>query len=388
MVFLIFVIPSPKVEAIAGVDDAALILLASLAAFGIAVTATGGISDVAPWVTEQFEQYVTSIGDTLSNVWSRFRSGVTAAGKLALDGFTLRYNAKFGEWLVNKFGLTDDEVIPESPDTYTLGGYQVYLAPQTVSSPGLTSSVITASGPSPVYLLWTWSSGNARFTVTLFSLDPFTFSVNGNSGSASSTYGRFWYNSVSFGSYPANVYAYPSQIYSLTTVQINNLLSNNHSVNSSPGSLVRISAGSLNVPGSTDYDDDDGILIDGVGSWGDTLDDVLDNVGGLTDSGTTIVVEGGITYVISPSDSLADTLVSEGDLSTENSPGLFNGIPGGIPDIQFGNLWHYVTDWVVSMSGGLALIGGIMFSLPFVAAFYALVVILLVLSLWRLLRSA
>lgn len=390
MVFLIFVIPSPKVEAIVGVDDAALVILASLAAFGIAITAQGGIDSVGPWITDQFEEYVNSVGDSLSSVWDRFRSGVTKAGQLALDGFTLRYNAKFGEWLVNKFSLANNDSInvDSVSSDYSLGGYTVYPLPVTFPAVGNKLAFSASSNISDSYLLFTVSG--TRFYAYAFAHSPFTVTYNGNNYNVSNRYNDYWYARLGNDSFPTVTYNYGTA-YPLSTNQVKSLLDSYSSVVSSdffPG--YDIGTGVISVPGVGDYDDDDGILIDGLGSWGDSLPDVLGGVGDLTFPGDTTVVDGDISYSIFPADVIADSLVDVGALTTENSPGFYNGLPlvGGIPDIQFGNLWHYVTDWVNSMSGGLALIGGIMFSLPFVAAFYALVVILLVLSLWRLLRSA
>lgn len=381
-------IPCPSANAIVGVDDAALLLLGSLAAFGIAVTAANGIDDVGPWITDQFEEYVNSIGDSLSDVWDRFRAGVTSAGKLALDGFTLRYNAKFGEWLVDKFSLVDNSTASTGGSLYFLGDIPLSVISQ---NPYLGLS-FTTSYPLPYYY-FACSINNLLYYILVFSSSvSYNLTVRYNGaikyqGSPRSSGSFYWcdlraslFDNV-LGSVPLASYSSISDISSYLS---------SHSISSSSASPVSLVTGSIAVPGSSDYDDDDGILIDGLGSWGDTLTDVLDGVGDLTLPNDTSVVDGDITYTISPADVLADSLVDVGALTTENSPGFYNGLPliGGIPDIQFGNLWHYVTDWVSSMSGGLALIGGIMFSLPFVAAFYALVVILLVLSLWRLLRSA
>lgn len=380
MVFLIFVIPSPKVEAVAGVDDAALIILASLAAFGIAISAEQGIDAVGPWVTDQFEEYVSSVGDSLSNVWSKFRTGVSKAGELILDGFTLRYNSKFGEWLVDKFSLSDSSSVsigdvpfsgqPWSANVEHQLSNNFWITPKQANvyffsvGPKVCAAKVNGSGQG-CSLRWTGATDSINLHI-------------------SSSYNNIKYGMTSYSYYVANYNLPDFPDINSALLSLSNFLSGV----SSPDFVI--STGSISVPGVGDYDDDDGILIDGLGSWGDSLDDVLDHVGDLTDPNSTVVTDGDITYTISPESVLVDDLVDVGQLTTENSPGFFNGLPlvGGIPDIQFGSLWHYVTDWVSSMSGGLSLIGGIMFSLPFVAAFYALVVILLVLSLWRLLRSA
>lgn len=389
-------------KAVLAVDDAALIIIASLAAFGIAVTAQGGLDEVSPWIMEQFEEYVESVGDTVSTVWDKVRLGVTKAGKLVLDGFTLRYNAKFGEWLVDKFGLSDNSSIDTSPPVLNLpyfstsSGY-VYAGTSNYYNGGGTVLSLNT--------VYTLSNGNtfelrkASTTLYFYVVNNMVVSSSNNGGINSWSFAYFKPNGSNTNSLHLFFYTQTSGSVSSNTarsgVQPNIDLSLfGNSFSSSPpvtdDSSVVINAGSISVPGVGDYDDDDGILIDGLGSWGDSLDDVLDNVGDLTLPGSTVVTDGDITYTISPEDALVDQLVSEGMLTTENSPGFFNGLPliSGIPDFSFGDLWHYVTDWVSSMSGGLSLIGGIMFSLPFVSAFYALVVILIVLSLWRLLRSA
>lgn len=373
---MIFAIPSPRVEAIVGVDDAAMILLASLAAFGIAVTATDGIDAVGPWVVDQFETYVDSIGDTVSSVWDKIRSGVTKAGELVLNGFALRYNAGFGEWLVDKFSLSDDDSIDTSVPSgfYFINGDPLIIGDGSNTPTQLTMNVTYYLTNGVSFLMsangqiYSYYNGDVRvfYVQTYPGFTDYVFSWYGQSRDrVEVTIGGF------------------SHVGNISLDSVLGIIS--------PAQLgVTVSSGSISVPSVGDYDDDDGILIDGLGGWGDSLQDIWERLRGLTLPGSDYIIDGNVDYTISPESDLVDSLVSSGELTTENSPGFYNGLPliGGIPDIQFGSLWHYVTDWVGSMSGGLALIGGIMFSLPFVAAFYALVVILLVLSLWRLLRSA
>lgn len=386
MVFLIFVIPSPNVEAVAGVDDLALALLATLAAFGISFTAAGGIDDVGPWVVDKFESFVDSVGDSFSSVVDSMRYGVDKAGNLIGSPESLDYSARFALALQNEYSLTDNSSVSSAPPSSVnfINGFPLYsgvvynrYAGQNVAytpGPGV-SFYFVHSGNTYTLKALSFVSGsyyledNTRYNLT--DTDG-SFYYRSNGGLRL----QYWYPDISLYSYNSITPDLPSSYFGSAS-----------SYDSASDDSVIINTGVLDIPQVGDYDDDDGILIDGLGSWGDTLQDIWNKVSGLTVPDVSWPT---VTWGAELADQLVESLVSAGELTTENSPGFFNGLPlvGGIPDIQFGNLWHYVTDWVSSMSGGLVLIGGIMFSLPFVAAFYALVVILLVLSLWRLLRSA
>lgn len=424
LVFLLFAIPSPLAHAVAGIDDLAFVLLASLAAYGISVTAAAGIEEVAPWVEEQFESFVSSAGDTLSNVWSKIRYGVTEAGKFVLNGFGLRYSARFGEWLLDKFSLSNDDSFTDGvvyPDgVVLLNDVQVYSLPagtstfysynyKTKSLSGQLS--ITLSHPSYVYQVPMNGAGysDSIYTICAFyfissytslpSATVRTTSYN-TSGSETRTFSRTFSTVLDYYSYSTWCYSntgYVKQfpVYA-TTNNYNDADFNRYNPNlvfgNSPidlfvpsNSVVTLSTATLDVPQVGDYSDDDGIIIDGIGSWGDSLQDIWD---WIADHSFPNSLDPTIDYTIQLADTLVDSLVSEGVLTTENSP--YGLTPPGfvLPDLHFSSLWHYVTDWVTSMSSGLALIGGIMFSLPFVSAFYAVLVILIVLSVWRLLKHA
>lgn len=413
---MIFVIPSPSVEALAGVDDLALALLATLAAFGISFTAAGGIDEVGPWVVDQFEQFVVSAGESLSDVLAQMRYGVNKAGDLIGNSYALSFNARFAQWLQTEYDLVDNSsvtvsypssdfsmipyVSPLSFDNIVSGDFQLWKAfvyPSGSSSDGLylaTGSVSTHV----VCIVWTFYESNLVNGLLYASDSPAVFydaNEFNNPNKTVNTHSLSGYYNSTYGLYLAShTYSYPSG--SSYVAPIWDSSCDSYVVSSYSEAInlalsifdpITLSAGSIDIPQVGDYSDDDGILIDGLGSWGDTLQDIWDKVSGLTVPDVSWPT---VSWGAELADQLVDSLVSAGELTTENSPGFYNGLPliGGIPDIQFGNLWHYVSDWVSSMSGGLALIGGIMFSLPFVAAFYALVVILLVLSLWRLLRSA
>lgn len=407
-------IPSPKVEAVAGVDDLALALLATLAAFGISFTAAGGIDEVGPWVVDQFEDYLDSVGESVSSVLTQLRYGVDKAGNLIGNTYALSFNARFAQWLQDEYSLVDnssisvsDVVIPSSfvnvpfysgtdrPGVLSNGLlYYVSHGSNNVFNPWF---ITTSYSSSPVYLAVISEPSGKISNAIFFSLSPTSLnpvftrvgSYYNTSWTGSflltSSYGPFFYYNQSFN--PQGV-DYISGGSSYTSFPV--FYSEDDfwaALDSAVQSLVVVNTGSIDIPQVGDYTDEDGILIDGLGSWGDSLQDIWDKVAGLSFPDVSWPT---LTWGAELADQLVDSLVSVGVITTENSPGFYNGLPlvGGIPDIQFGNLWYYVTDWVNSMSGGLVLIGGIMFSLPFVAAFYALVVILLVLSLWRLLRSA
>lgn len=382
-------------EAIAGVDDLALVLLASLAAFGVSVTAVGGIDTVGPWIVDKFESFVDSIGASFSNVVDSMRYGVDKAGNLIGSPSSLNYSARFALSLQSEYDLSDNDYFSTaSPSGLILNfdnGGSVFCPQLPVSSPsagswgnvtfssnGVCYAALLNAGST--YYMYIYSLSNNTVVVSYTRpVGSSSFVTNQSSGSPGLYFGQ---SPISFNSLPTFLPDVPVFSFSLGRDHISS-----YSVSSSSNTSVEINTGVLDIPQVGDYSDDDGILIDGFGSWGDTLQDILDIVSGLTLPDTTWPT---VSWGAEAAQDLVDSLVSSGELTTENSPGFYNGLPlvGGIPDIQFGNLWHYVTDWVDSMSGGLALIGGIMFSLPFVAAFYALVVILLVLSLWRLLRSA
>lgn len=400
MVFLIFVIPNPEVEAVAVVDDVALLLLATLAAFGITFTAAGGVDEVAPWILDKLEDYVDSIDQELDVILSQMRYGVNKAGDLIGNAFALSFNARFAQWLKDEYSLVDNSSVSVPSSSFipvTGSSYSSIVSAGYVDHYFLEEGVISsvyfgASSSGSVSLVWlndisTGEIGGvivaslvqSSFYVARSSpfSDSFTLSI-----SQPDPFGYYYFvelfpNDYNFNYIDSSVSSFVFPSYEAAVHSIPSLLG------SSP--FFTVNTGSIDIPQVGDYSDDEGILIDGIGSWGDTLQDILDKIAGLTlpDSAWPTV-----TWGAELADQLVDALVSAGELTTENSPGYFNGLPGSIPDINFGGLWHYVTDWVGSMSAGLSLIGGIMFSLPFVAAFYAVVVILLVLSLWRLLRSA
>lgn len=409
LVFMFFAIPSPRAEALVGFDDLAFALIGTLAAFGLSFSAAGGIDAVGPWIVDRFEDFVVSAGDTLSTVVDNMRYGVNKAGDLIGNAYALSYNARFAQWLQSEYDLSSNVTVDTNPPVVSVSlphlpsnssfdllssqgvlmgssYYAVVLGAASSSSPGIsfdnmifypcfihtntyTRTFLTFSDSLPSQTIYNINllmrTQNGSVQIGQLSLTPFGdgYFYTSWGGIANPTPGVPVFDSLS------DAFSYFD-----------------FSPSPSADSIV-ISTGSLSIPQTGDYSDDDGILIDGLGSWGDSLQDIWNKISGFTFPDVSIPT---VSWGAEAASVLVDALVSAGELTTENSPGFYNGLPliGGIPDIQFGNLWHYVTDWVGSMSGGLALIGGIMFSLPFVAAFYALVVILLVLSLWRLLRSA
>lgn len=406
-------IPSPEVEAVAVVDDLALLLIATLGAFGITFTAAGGIDDVGPWVVDKFEEFVDSAGETLSSVVDQMRYGVNKAGDLIGNAYALSFNARFAQWLETEYSLTDnDSSLIVSGSSYlpysSSPSYSSIVQSDAFYSVQNQNYVVRIISNKPNVRLGFISSNafDIEYFIFISPYDFFTYAVFDGSPQITNVYS----NSVntSFSSLPELPLTYSSLpivksyyfdstsslYYFFVPATSGDRLPSSLAYSSSPSVLystllrspdITINTGAIDIPQVGDYSNDDGILIYGIGSWGDTLQDILDKVSGLT------VPESAwptVTWGAELADQLVDALVSAGELTTENSPGYFNGLPGSIPDINFGGLWHYVTDWVGSMSAGLSLIGGIMFSLPFVAAFYAVVVILLVLSLWRLLRSA
>lgn len=379
------------------VTEAALAsaLLATLAAFGISLSAAGGIDSVGPWVVDKFENFVDSIGESIANVVDSMRYGVDKAGNLIGSPASLDYSARFALALQNEYSLSDNSSVSTSSyDFHLVNGYPMLFIPANTSrtfncySNGNLSKTLTLTPDHDSYFYQGNSTGNI-FSVSPFYSGPVRCLILTSDG----IYNTNLYSTLT------GCYSYSSLVliwsiadgipfYEGSNINPTNLLGNNSlSVVTPSGDSVSINTGTIDIPQVGDYTDEDGIFIDGLGSWGDTLQDIWNKVDGLTfPDSVWPTVEWGSQLA----DQLVDSLVSAGELTTENSPGFFNGLPliSGIPDFSFGDLWHYVTDWVGYMSGGLSLIGGIMFSLPFVAAFYALVVILIVLSLWRLLRSA
>lgn len=584
-------LPQPHAEAVVTEAGLAALLLASLAAFGISVTALAGAEEVGPWVVQQFQEYVESVGDNLSTVWSRIKYGVSKLGELVMNGFALRYNARFGEWLVNKFTLTDNSTVIYSHSSEYHFGVSSYPVPFSY-----TNIRTVSSSKTPAYVAWyrdtsvtqdaihpvVFSLSQGSYAVVIRSeidtlTTPMSSCVNSVYYNPSFTFDRsvggtlrFYTNDYQVLNVYPNLHIYNSlsEIVSLFNVDSGHVIP----------SSVTLGAGTISVPDTSDYGDDDAIVIGGLGETGSSLDDVLEAIDNLTVPASTTVTNNYITYTIVPETDVADTIVpdtividpvtlplpvvvqgevltvlgggsvtiingaqdaipvylpggitvtwpvegipiewptngipvtwpsggipidwpsggipvtwpsggipiqwpsggipldvpaggipvslpsggipvtwpsggipidwpssgipvdlpaggipvdwpvdgipvtwpsdgipidwddaptlsvelpdtlvgdfiDEGILTTENSPGYFNGLPliSGIPDFGFGDLWHYVTDWLNSMSAGLSLISGVMFSLPFVSAFYAFVVILIVLSLWRLLRNA
>lgn len=407
--FLIFVIPSPQASAVAAVDDAAFILLALLAAYGITVTASGGIDDVAPWVLDRFETFVDSLSLSYNSVLNSLRSGVDAQGNFIGSPASLDYSARFALALQNQYNLTDNtSVVVSGPSG--LAGFVYSAGTELALGTGYRYPCVkTNNGWSFAFLAHnaggTSHGGNwdAVCSISNRSFEDARFSIgNGNNVGGYSEYsfqfdGQTWYvagssSNTTYGGYissnPSNLPVFNDIQFFTPNVGLNTqaLASVLHLYWVDPTlNSVSLNASVIDIP--SDYDDDDGILVDGLGDWGDSLDDIYNHVGSLTlpDS-----VPADVDYSISPSTDLVDSLVSQGVLTTENSPIVFNPIPllDGDIDLGFGNLWHYVTDWVTSFSAGIALIGGIMFSLPLVAAFYAILVILIVFSLWRLFKNA
>lgn len=384
-------------------------LLATLAAFGISMSAADGINSVGPWVIDRFEDFVNSLGESVDVVVDKIRYGVDKAGNFIGNSYALSYNARFAQWLQTEYSLIDNSSV-SLPSVSSGFLPQISGSPsyQDVASLGFITNHYVDRQTNISYA--NYDASSAPFTMVFCVLVPGSNVIQHNfdfsDRPATITY---WADSFrgnnTFGSYVLSssidgIYYYQHTFPNLNTRQdiptyfpgdgmipvqsFDQALEYYRSV---IGSSVSISTGSIDIPQVGDYTDEDGFILDGLGGWGDTLQDIWNKVNGLTfpDSVWPTVDLG-----IELSSALVDALVSSGVITTENSPGFFNGLPliSGIPDFSFGDLWHYVTDWVGYMSGGLSLIGGIMFSLPFVAAFYALVVILIVLSLWRLLRSA
>lgn len=361
------------------------------------MTAVAGIEEVGPWVVDQFETFVDSVGDTVTTVWDKIRYGVTKAGQFVLNGFGLRYSARFGEWLVSQFGLTSNSsssVMNPSEDcylpTYFPGMLWTDMYPSFTESNG-TVVLSMASSASPNLLYFGVKNSDTSANMVLVRCDGLNSSTtyywarkNLNVSSNPAPVGY----SISFPSYDSSSGLYYNLGSSLPISTILTPVYDSVSLGISfelNVSGITITSGTLDVPQVGDYSDDDGIIIDGIGSWGDSLQDIWD---WLADHSFPNSLDPTVDYTIQLADTLVDSLVSEGVLTTENSP--YGLTPPGfvLPDLHFSSLWHYVTDWVTSMSSGLALIGGIMFSLPFVSAFYAVLVILIVLSVWRLLKHA
>lgn len=388
-------IPSPSVNALVGVDDMALVLLASLAAMGITFTAADGIAATSEWIVDKFEDWVNSTGQSLSEVWSSIRYGITQSGGFAVNYAGLRNIGFFANDLITDFNISSNsQVSTNQPASVYLGGnyYPIYLGQPSGFSDAMENALRPFTLPEGNF---TYTGGSLYITYHpdfIYNLQPNGF--NGITNNSRDIYFCFicYYNGVyNFGYYCT---------YQPYTARGVNLLSQDrvtpaawsawlnfvdHCILPPVTDGIDINAGTLDVPQVGDYDDDDGILIDGIGSWGDTLQDIWDKISGWSIPDQPVPA---ISYEYAASDELAGELVNEGELTTENSPLIL--WPGGSfsYNFSFSSIWHYVTDWVSSMSAGLALTGSIMFSLPFVGVWYAVLVLIIVLSLWRLLKHA
>lgn len=381
-------------------------LLATLAAFGITMSAADGINSVGPWVVDRFEDFVNTLGESVDVVVDKIRYGVDKAGNFIGNSYALSYNARFAQWLQSEYSLSDNSSvsvsIPRLPLVDSASTSNIiagnFISHRTVASNNDVGSFYNAviSSSDVICVCWESSTEPGGIGGLIYaSLDRFTYywAASWASGVTQGPFTQSYSNADPFGYFYYMTVFDPSGDLDFVDSSCSSILFPTYEaayravfdlLGATP---FTITTGVIDIPQVGDYSGEDGFILDGLGSWGDTLQDIWNKVNGLTfpDSVWPTVDLG-----IELSSALVDALVSSGVITTENSPGFFNGLPliSGIPDFSFGDLWHYVTDWVGSMSAGLSLIGGIMFSLPFVAAFYALVVILIVLSLWRLLRSA
>lgn len=399
---MIFAIPSPKVDALVGVDDMALVLLASLAAMGITFTAADGIAATSEWIVDKFEAFVESAGDTLSNVWSNIRYGITSSGKFAVNAYGADRIGVFARQLVQDYSITSNSQISSNqPAMVSIGGYQIPIYIGRPSGRGMTTynRMLPYSLPEGSFSFG--DSGRAVFQYSSnFTGWHLVFSY-GSSVLDRTGYSDYGKPFVWFVYFVDNTYYFGFFGASYQYTDVDGFYPKFEDQNASywpawqqfvnycilPPVIdgIDINAGTLDLPQVGDYDDDDGILIDGIGSWGDTLQDIWDKISGWSIPDQPVPA---ITYEYAASDELAGELVNEGELTTENSPLIL--WPGGTfsYNFSFSSIWHYVTDWVSSMSAGLALTGSIMFSLPFVGVWYAVLVLIIVLSLWRLLKHA
>lgn len=392
----------------------ALVLLASLAAMGITLTAADGIAETAEFVVDKFESWVNSTGQSLSDVWSRIRYGITSSGQFAVNAFGADRIGVFARQLVLDYSLVDNSsVITGSPSglissagtvvTWVPDAYYPTRQP-VVKVNNLPSYFVVVRNPT----IYDSSAWYGFYSFSDVSLDNALISCPVSSAIASDSFvldGKTFYCSFmcvspTYGGNSQSVYTFDSNIPFFENVSISGQVGSSNVLPSrnieatrfilesigllGSSSSLAINTGVLDVPQVGDYDDSDGLLIDGIGSWGDTLQDIWDKISGWSIPNQPVPA---ITYEYALSDELAGDLVNEGELTTENSPlVLWPGNPFG--DFSFGSIWHYVTEWVSSMSAGLALTGSIMFSLPFVGVFYAVLVLTIVLSLWRLLKHA
>lgn len=167
-------------KAVALVDDVALFLIGSLAAFGITlVVESGSLSDAIDHIAEEFSYYVDSIGETLSSVLAKF--AFSKVGRLLFTSLdSIDYVQNFASWYVSEHSLSDNDSF--SVVFSSVGPFSVFDVPFTYYNAGQPCYQENIVASAPVYLIsGYYSSGNtlvfvssAPFSLTLYMWNSFS----------------------------------------------------------------------------------------------------------------------------------------------------------------------------------------------------------------------
>lgn len=96
-----------RADAVALIDDAAVLIAAALGAWGVNMTVTGSWGTVEAYVTSKMAEYCTSIGSTVTDWLSSWSISMSRNGSLIANVAGAAAIAAFARWLVTDLGLVN-----------------------------------------------------------------------------------------------------------------------------------------------------------------------------------------------------------------------------------------------------------------------------------------
>ena len=399
IIFLMLAFAPPfsyDAHAVALLDDGIfMIIIAFLAACGITITASSSQSAIE-WVEDAVNAFCTNASKTWETIKSGFSFGVNKLGEILTNNAVLDFLSEFVNWVRSEYGFADNTDIQLVGPSVSFGvQLPVESSPSqaTVSANGFflvtynRADYHVASNVSDVHIFVVQPSSNTNlrfYAVSTSSFDVYLSQTQGFNTYTSSLDESYNLYSVRFHSFSVSSTTYIAPelvIYTSLDSAYGAYLDYLSAVGDA--SYVTAGVGTMDIPfEGTDYDDDDGAIIGGFGTLGDSLQEILRRIREWLDAQSPANTVDP-TLEVAPEADIANDM-DTGLLSLDNWPAIIP--PLSLHDFSFNSIWHYVTDWIASFSGTLATIMGITFSLPAIPILYAVVVISL--ALWLLRRAS
>ena len=147
-----------RAQAIVGVDDALIaVVIAGLAAMGITFVSTGAYNSLSDYVGGLLEDYADSRGIAPAGLFTGTQAGANALGQLLLNNRFVLLIETFGQWIQNKFSLTDNSSQSAVMQGLTINGILAVSLPVIYYRYNGTNHFeyhyITVTGDMPVYAI-------------------------------------------------------------------------------------------------------------------------------------------------------------------------------------------------------------------------------------------